>query len=223
MQLPFTSEQFLEVFRSYNEAVWPMQWLLLFMAMGAVIAAAIGAPRFRRIPTLALAFLWTWMAVVYHWVFFQKINPAAALFGILFLIQALIFLWSARSRPGIEPANNVGATLAGAVLMLYALVIYPALGFVSGHQYPAAPTFGLPCPTTIFTFGLILFARQRWSPAVLVIPTIWSVIATSAAFRLGMIEDLALPVAAVTAIAFWPRRRGVSYATAKQEDVAIQT
>ncbi len=223
MQLPFTADQFFDVFRRYNEAVWPMQWLLLILGMAAIIATAIGAPRFRRVPAFVLAFLWLWMAVVYHWVFFQKINPAAALFGLLFLIQALILLWSSRSRTGGIATTGVGATLAGAVMMLYALVIYPALGFVAGHRYPAAPTFGLPCPTTIFTLGLILFTRQQWSPVVLVVPALWAVVATSAALQLGMTEDLALPIAALTAIALWPRRKAVSLPGVDQGTVALQT
>lgn len=38
--------------------------------------------------------------------------------------------------------------MTGSLLMLYAMMIYPALGYFLGHVYPKAPTFGVPCPTT---------------------------------------------------------------------------
>ena len=36
MRLPFTTDQFLDVLRRYNEAVWPAQWALLLLEVGAV-------------------------------------------------------------------------------------------------------------------------------------------------------------------------------------------
>ena len=35
MNLPFTLEQFLDVFRQYNISVWPMQVLLIVLALVA--------------------------------------------------------------------------------------------------------------------------------------------------------------------------------------------
>jgi hypothetical protein len=41
------------------------------------------------------------------------------------------------------------------------MVVYPLLGIRFGHSYPRAPLFGVaPCPTTIFTFGLLLWATR---------------------------------------------------------------
>lgn len=40
------------------------------------------------------------------------------------------------------------------LLILYALIGYPAFGYFAGHHYPSVPVFGVaPCPTTIFTIG----------------------------------------------------------------------
>jgi hypothetical protein len=38
--LPFTAEQFLAVFRAYNEAAWHAQWGLLVLALAAVAMLA---------------------------------------------------------------------------------------------------------------------------------------------------------------------------------------
>lgn len=60
------------------------------------------------------------------------------------------------------------------------------------------PVFGVtPCPTTIFTFGLLLWTASRVPLYIIVIPFIWSLIGVSAAINLGIIEDYGLVVAGV--------------------------
>jgi hypothetical protein len=58
----------------------------------------------------------------------------------------------------------------GAALVAFALIVYPVLSRLLGHEYPAVPTFGLPCPTTIFTVGVLLFAKAALPRSVLVVP-----------------------------------------------------
>ena len=201
MRLPFTVEEFFDVFRRYNEAVWPAQWVLLLSALVAVLVAA-RTQRPTRLPLVILAILWLWIGVVYHLLFFRSINPAAALFGALFIIQAGVFAWVAIRRPMAHfVVQRDTPSLLGGLTILLALVIYPSLGWLAGHRYPAAPTFGLPCPTTVFTFGLLLWNRSVLPRRVLIIPVLWSLIATSAAFQLGVMEDLSLPLAAMIACA----------------------
>jgi len=62
-------------------------------------------------------------------------------------------------------------------------------------SYPRIPTFGVPCPTTLLTIGLLLMAiRIRLS--LLIIPWLWAVIGGAAAL-LRVIPDFALIAAAV--------------------------
>jgi hypothetical protein len=90
--------------------------------------------------------------------------------------------------------------IMGIILVAYALLIYPVLGYWWDHIYPASPTFGLPCPTTIFTFGILLFSSSKISPWVFIIPFLWSLIGFSAAFSLGIKEDTGLLVAGLLSI-----------------------
>ena len=92
-------------------------------------------------------------------------------------------------------------TLIGLVFIVYALVIYPIIGTVAGHGYPRLPTFGLPCPTTIFTFGFFLMADKKFPLPLLVIPLLWSMIGFFAALSLGITEDDMLLVAGVVGTA----------------------
>jgi hypothetical protein len=79
------------------------------------------------------------------------------------------------------------------------LLIYPVLGYFLGHVYPHSPTFGLPCPTTIFTFGLLLWADNKVPKYLLVIPLLWSLIGFLAAFQLGVLEDVMLLITGLVA------------------------
>ncbi len=50
--------------------------------------------------------------------------------------------------------------------------------------------FGItPCPLTLFTFGMLLLTRAPVPRWLLVIPLFWSLVAGSAAFLLGVIQD----------------------------------
>lgn len=208
MRIPFTAAQFFDVFRAYNEAVWPMQLLLLAAALAAVALAFSARPRAAQGVSGILAALWLWMGAVYHILFFREINSAAALFGALFIGQGALFAWVAWSaRLHFEVGRDVRG-VAGAALIGYALLVYPILGFVGGRVYPAAPTFGLPCPTTIFTLGLMLWARAPVPRLILVVPLLWAVVGTSAALQLGVPEDFGLLGAGILAMSILrPRRR----------------
>jgi hypothetical protein len=88
---------------------------------------------------------------------------------------------------------------AGWALIAYALIAYPLLGHAFGHRYPALPTFGLPCPTTIFTFGVLLLAAAP--RALFVVPLAWSAIGSVAAFRLGVVQEYGLLAAGLIGLA----------------------
>lgn len=212
MALPFRREQFFDLFAAYNDAIWPFQLVLLALALACVGAAFAGRA---RIACAILAFFWAWTALAYHVAFFTRINPAAWLFAALSLAGAGAFAWYAY-RGGLELDRPSGVRrVVVLVLVLYALVVYPAIGALAGHLYPRAPTFGLPCPTTIFTAGVLLTARRLRVGAVLA-PVVWSAIGSSAAFALGVVQDLGLLVAATTllvALVVQRRSPGVALAS----------
>ncbi len=199
--MPFTVEQFFEVFRRYNDAVWPAQVVVVVDAFIAVGAALRGGRRANQIVAIVLAALWLWMGAVYHLQFFRQVNPAAVVFGLAFLIQAALFIWLGVAHDCLtfDPRLDLAGVL-GSVLVLYSLAVYPMLGSALGHSYPASPTFGLPCPTTIFTLGLLLWARPRVPIALLVVPLTWAVIGTVAAVQLGVEEDFGLAASALLSL-----------------------
>ncbi len=191
--MPFTREQFLDVFQQYNLSVWPMQILLVLLGLTAIYFAVAPHKPSNRIISGVLCFIWLWMGAVYHILYFSTINPMAYVFGSLFIIQGLAFAFSGLIKGSLSFGfRSNGYGIAGAVLLAYALLVYPVLGHIQGHGYPRSPTFGLPCPTTIFTFALLLWADKRVPRYVLVVPFLWSLLGPSAALSLGILEDLGL-------------------------------
>ena len=208
MQLPFTIDQFFEIFARYNEAIWPLQWLLVVVGASAVRLSFLKTPAAARAICVILGVLWIWTGTVYHLLFFREINPAATAFGALFIAGGVLFLWVGAYRRRLVIADPGGSKrVIGAVMALYALFIYPALGYLLGHRYPDAPTFGAPCPTTILTFGLLVWATPPIPRVLLIAPLLWALIGTSVVWQFGMLEDLGLPVAAIVTIVTTLRSR----------------
>ncbi len=198
VNFPFTVEQFFSVFGRYNESVWPMPILLNVVALAAIGLVFQTRPWADRMISLILSSLWAWMAVAYHFVFFAAINPAAWGFGAVFLLGAFSFAFTGAYKGALRFRFQRGSsTAAGWVLIIYALLLYPLIGYAAGHRFPAAPTFGLPCPTTIFTIGLLLFAAVPVPLSILAVPLLWSAIGSIAAFKLGVVQDYGLLVAGI--------------------------
>jgi hypothetical protein len=201
MNLPFTREQFFEVFARYNEGVLPLQVGLFLLALSAFGAMVVRRPGSDRVVSAILAALWAWMGVVYHFVYFAPVNPAARLFGGLFVAGAAAFAWSGvvRGRLAFDGESR-HRRVAGHALIAYALVVYPLISLLLGREYPAIPTFGLPCPTTIFTIGMLAFLAAPVPRYVYAVPIAWAFIGGQAAFALGIYEDLGLLLAAAAGI-----------------------
>jgi hypothetical protein len=203
MQLPFDREQFLGVFSAYNTAIWPLQISAYVFGLVVLVAAWRGRRWSEPLIGMLLAMLWAFTGLVYHMAFFAQINPIARIFGIMFALQALLLFWFLTVRPRLALGiGKNGWSILGLLLVIYAAVLYPLLGAYMGHVFPAAPSFGLtPCPLAIFTFGVLLWARKPIPMVLLIIPCLWALIGFTAALKLGMSEDTALPISA--AIAIW--------------------
>ena len=198
---PFTLDQFFEVFRNYNETVFPAQ-IFLYLASLIAVYLIINPTSFSNIIiSIFLAFFWVWMGIVYHLIFFAPINSAAYVFGAAFILQSILFIIFGVVKKKLSfsfHSDIYGMT--GIVLILFALVFYPVLGYFLGHVYPLSPTFGLPCPTTILTFGVLLLNDKKCPVVIMIIPFLWSIIGFTAAFNFGIWEDMGLLIAGLLAV-----------------------
>ena len=183
MLLPFTRDQFLDVFAAYNEYLGPVVVVLWLATVCALVPLFLDRPAAARLIGLVLTVHWAWAALVYHAAFFSRINPAAWLFSGLFLTQAILFGWHTIVRGRLRLSRGRSARhWISQFLLIYALA-YPFLALAEGNDLPRSPTFGVPCPTTILTIGLLLTAESL-PITITVIPILWAFIGGSAAFLL---------------------------------------
>jgi hypothetical protein len=200
--LPFTPDQFLAVFATYNQAIWPIQ-VGAYQLGGLAVALLFWRPQAAdRVIAGILAAMWLWTGIAYHALFFSAINKASYLFAALFIIQGGCLIYAGVHRGRIRFGFRSGpASWIGLALIAYAAVVYPVIGMATGHPYPAMPMFGVtPCPVTIFTFGLLLLATPPLSGWLLVIPFGWSLIGGSAAILLHVPQDWLLLVSGLVAV-----------------------
>lgn len=191
--MPFTEAAFLDVFGAYNSAMWPVVaavWLI-----SALMAVRWWRRRSGGREWLAmLALQWAWSGLVYHWLFFRAINPVAAWFAVLFALQAAAFGWLAIAAPVRFGIDRSWRGVIGVSLVAYAIA-YPFIGLALGLDYPRAPLFAVPCPTTILTTGLLLTATGV--PRFIGIgPGLWALVGSSAALVLGIAADAVLIICA---------------------------
>lgn len=196
MALPFTTDQFISVFESYNRAIGPAPVLAYLLGAAALFLVFKGTKSASLAATTILAGFWAFTGVGYHLLSFSAINPASRAFGIAFVAQAVMLAVSGlRGKLRFRYAGD-GRSKVGLALVAWSMVGYPLAGVLLGHGYPHGPVFALtPCPLLIFTFGMLLLADRpplRLGTVLLV----WTVVGTSAAFLLGIREDLTLAASA---------------------------
>ncbi len=201
--MPFTLDQFLDLLGTYNTQLGPVigaVWLVSVLAV---------AMYFRGDLTVAaaaslLAVHWAWSGVVFHAVYFTRVNPAAWLFAALFLAEAVALAWLARSSRRGTRLRRAGQTPRQVLadVFVIAAIVYPFLVLATGHALPRAPLFAVPCPTLLLTAGVLLTLGPRAPRWLAVIPVLWSAIGGSAAILLTVVPDYLLLAAGASLVAF---------------------
>jgi hypothetical protein len=206
MNIPFTINDFLQVFGDYNKAIEPAQIIAYLLGITTLFLLYKGTKRSSIYINVILGLFWIWIGFSYHILHFSTINKAAYIFGILFIIQGSLFLYlTFTNNVLIYTFDKKISSIIGVLFLLYAMIIYPILNVVFGHIYPNMPVFGVsPCPTVIFTFALLLLIQDKVPFHILIIPILWSFIGLSASINLGMAEDYGLTIAGILSLILIP-------------------
>lgn len=200
MKAPFTTEQFFSVFEEYNTSVFPAQ--LIILLLGLIMFGVVVSKQKVKDQTVGgiLGILWIWMGAVYQIRFFAIINPPAYAFGSLFILQGIFILMESFGRKKLVfHYNGKLKDNLSLFFILFGLIIYPVISFLLEGNLLHTISFGLPCPTTIATFGFLMLADKRFSKYLLIIPSLWALIGTTAALQFGVYQDFMLVLAAVIA------------------------
>ncbi len=199
MKTPFSTEQFFDVIEKYNANVFPMQFIFLIAGLILLWVILTRKNQSTRLPGIFIGTLWLWIGIVYHILFFTSINTAAFIFGGLFILQGLFMLYETffRSRMN-RKTSNITSAFTGYFLIIYGLIVYPVVSLFTEGFFTTI-SIGLPCPTTIITFGVLLVFSDKLPRYLLVIPTLWSLLGISAALNFGVYQDFVMVAAAIVA------------------------
>jgi len=193
--LNFDLQQFLGVLEQYNLAIWPLQIFAYLIGFIALFLATRKTAYSDKIVLLILFLYWLWTGAVFCLNYWTTVYPFAKVFGVLLIIQALLFLAGMiRSNVSFRLRTDL-YSIIGIIFIFYAMVGYQLLGHFIEHSYPRFFAVGLvPCPTTIFTFGLFMLSDKKFPKYLLIIPLLSS-LSGSLAVYWGIYEDIGLFIA----------------------------
>jgi hypothetical protein len=216
--------QLLHLFSTYNPDVWPLPIVAYVLGIGALVLIALRPARGTdRLVAGLLVLAWLWLGLVFQGIYARELSPLlGSVYAVIFVAEAGLIARAGvlRADLAFRPGRNV-ATIVGSLAIGYALVVYPLLGIALGHPYPEAPLFGAaPCPTTIVTFGLLLFARAPLPTHLLAVPMAWAILGPLGAVPQGATEDIGLFVVGVIAVGLLVVRDGLRRPAATVPSVA---
>ena len=196
----FTIEKFLVILENYNLDIWPLQIVSYILGFAVIVLAVKRTRLSNRVISLILSFFWLWSGIVFCILYWSKSFKLAYIFGILLIIQGLIFFYSfLKENISFSYTWNWHSAM-GIILIFYAMVAYLLIGLFIGHTYPQSFPFGLvPCPTAIFTLGILLWTDKKLPKHIIIIPTLRSLVGIIAIIK-GIYEDIGLFVLGLTAV-----------------------
>jgi hypothetical protein len=190
--LTITSQHMLECLAAYNLQIWPGQIIAYLLGVAAVFLAVRNISLSRRAIPAILATFWLWVALFFWLPSGMRGYAPGYIFTAIFLNQGLLFLiftWKPQLSFGLWKNTS---SLAGIVIVLYALIGYPFVSALAGHIYPRISPFGLtPGPLVTFTFGLLLLVERKVPRLLLVIPFFYA-LSGFLWVSLGIWEDLGM-------------------------------
>jgi hypothetical protein len=200
MEVPFTTEQFFDVFEKYNSTLFPLQLIILLLGIVGLFLLHSKHSLKNKLIGGYLGLLWLWMGFVYHIRFFTEINEAAYIFGAIFILQGLLILYNAFVKDRLIFAFIPQIKdYIGYFFILFGLIIYPLIGYSIINSFSKTISLGLPCPTTILTFGFLMLTSAKFPKYLLIIPSLWAIIGLSAAMNFGVYQDFMMFISAIIA------------------------
>lgn len=190
--LSFSLEEFLVVLENYNLAIWPLQIIAYALILLVLFISAKPTKHSVKIVSAILSFFWLFTGIVFCFIYWAPTHLFGYIFGICCTAQGLLFLYSIfRSDITIGLPNKTNM-LIGILFILYAMIGYQILGYYLDNIYPKFFAVGLvPCPTTIFTFGLFVIINTKIPIKYVAIPFVISLGGFLAAYN-GIYEDIGL-------------------------------
>lgn len=185
--LPFSADVLASLLARYNSTLWPAPLVALVLLTAVLGLALQRAEAAGRIAALTLAAGWAWTGIAFHAATFASLNFAAPIYAVLFVVQAVLLVWTGAVRDAMPLARPQGpAEAAGLGLAVIALAGWPLLALGARQGLAAAEVAGVaPDPTALFTLGVLLLVRGRTPWHLAALPIAWSFAGGVTAWALG--------------------------------------
>jgi hypothetical protein len=204
----FNIEEFFLVLESYNLAIWPLQVFAYILITLALFFLFKPARYSMKIVLAILSFFWLFNGIVFSFIYWSPSHLFGYIFGVFCVIQGFLFLYSIKKSDLVLGSPDKTYALTGLLLIFYAIIGYQILGYFLGHVYPKFFPPGLvPCPTTVFTFGVFLIISKRIPMKYYLVPLILSLGGFLAAYN-GIYEDIGLIISGVLGTILIIKRAG---------------
>ena len=208
MDIPFTTKEFFEVIQLYNVGLFPAQLIIFILGIIALVFVHRKSKSGSKFISVFLGVLWIWIGTAYHLAFFTSINNAAWGFGSLFILQGVLFLFEGLHKKRLDFAfKGKSWEYIGYFFIVFGLFLYPVIIYFFKGSIELTITLGLPCPSTILTFGFLMITTRSFPKYLLIVPTLWAIIGTGAALRFQVYPDYLMLLAAIVADFYLIRRR----------------
>jgi hypothetical protein len=199
--LLFSPRTYYRLIERHNLALWPAQ--IAAVAAGLAVGGLLRRPTPARSRAIAgiLAVLWAWVGWTFVASRYATINWVASYLAWLFAAEAVLLGWfgAAGGQPRFGWRRDA-AGVAGAVLFVGSVALYPVLAPALGRGWTQSELFGIaPDPTVLGTLGLLLMAEGSPRPrqALLAAPFAWCLLGGATLLAMESPEAWILLLAAV--------------------------
>lgn len=199
--LMFSPEVYFRLFVLYNQALWPVQVVVVVLTVA--IVALTRRPSAAGTRTVAGLMAVSWAGIAWFFLLqrYAEINLAAPWFAAGFALQAVLWVGMVVvGRPLLSWGGGRYGRM-GLALLGVAAVVLPLMGPLSGRAWTGVELFGLaPDPTAVGTLGILLAApRSPW--LFWLVPVAWSLISGLTYVTMGVFSGLGTPALAGVALA----------------------
>ena len=203
--LLFSPRTYFRLLELYNRDIWPLQILALALGGELLVSWRRDRERHGRYIAAILAACWIWVAWAFHLERYATINWAATYFAAAFAIEALLLAWTGIMRGGLPSRPEAPwFARAGVAILVFALVVQPAIGYLAGRHWVQAEYFGVaPDPTVTATLGVLLITANRTPWWLLVIPLSWCAISGAVQWTMGSPDALVMPIIGCAVLFLW--------------------
>ncbi|MGZ8316712.1 MAG: DUF6064 family protein [Telluria sp.] len=191
--LMFSARTYYRLIELHNRDVWPLHLLAAAVGVALFVCARRADERSGRVAAVLLGLSWLWVAWSFHAGRYATINSAAPYFAAGFAVQGTLLIFAGNLRASGRRFD--------AGLLLFVLLGYPLLAFLSGRPWTQAEVFGIaPDPTVAATLALLAVApRASW--VLWPMPLLWSAVAGATLWTMDAPFAWVLPLLALAAVA----------------------